>query len=203
MDVGAAGVFSGGSALLSCPVIKQLSCCLRPCPPALCSFARSGKGSWLGRGSPESSADPSSVGVDTLVFGAGYCKPVISEVAAAARSSGSVQRGRFCPTELLTEPSPPSVPRVSCDALWLDLALISAAAACGGEPGWRSEAARDYPPQIFSFRIICHTALGDFCLVGGFFFLLYLYVSMFSLATDLHGNRLKVSRPPQGPMLIC
>lgn len=45
-----------------------------------CSFARSGKGSWLGKGSPESAADPSAMTVDNLVFGAGYCKPVISEV---------------------------------------------------------------------------------------------------------------------------
>lgn len=83
MDVGAAHVFNGGFALLSCPPIKQHSCCcLCPCPPGLCSFAGSGKGSWLGKGSPESSADPSSVNVDNLVFGAGYCKPVISEVAA-------------------------------------------------------------------------------------------------------------------------
>uniref|UniRef100_A0A8C6MIQ7 Family with sequence similarity 135 member B n=1 Tax=Nothobranchius furzeri TaxID=105023 RepID=A0A8C6MIQ7_NOTFU len=45
----------------------------------LISFARTGKGSWLGKGSPESVSDPSAVSVDSLVFGAGYCKPVISE----------------------------------------------------------------------------------------------------------------------------
>lgn len=48
--------------------------------PALSSFARTGKGSWLGKGSPESTSDPSAVSVENLVFGAGYCKPVISEV---------------------------------------------------------------------------------------------------------------------------
>ncbi|XP_014903279.1 protein FAM135B [Poecilia latipinna] len=46
----------------------------------LISFARTGKGSWLGKGSPESVSDPSAVSVENLVFGAGYCKPVISEV---------------------------------------------------------------------------------------------------------------------------
>ncbi|MEQ2289951.1 hypothetical protein AMECASPLE_038492, partial [Ameca splendens] len=46
----------------------------------LISFARTGKGSWLGKGSPESVSDPSAVSVENLVFGAGYCKPFISEV---------------------------------------------------------------------------------------------------------------------------
>lgn len=46
----------------------------------LCSFARTGKGSWLGKGSPESASDPSAMTVENLVFGAGYCKPVTSEV---------------------------------------------------------------------------------------------------------------------------
>lgn len=46
----------------------------------LCSFARTGKGSWLGKGSPESGSDPSAMTVENLVFGAGYCKPVTSEV---------------------------------------------------------------------------------------------------------------------------
>lgn len=51
------------------------------CPPcSLCSFARTGKGSWLGKGSPESASDPSAMTVENLVFGAGYCKPVTSEV---------------------------------------------------------------------------------------------------------------------------
>uniref|UniRef100_A0A3B5LPU5 DUF676 domain-containing protein n=1 Tax=Xiphophorus couchianus TaxID=32473 RepID=A0A3B5LPU5_9TELE len=41
----------------------------------LISFARTGKGTWLGKGSPESVSDPSAVSVENLVFGAGYCKP--------------------------------------------------------------------------------------------------------------------------------
>uniref|UniRef100_A0A8C2WMW3 Family with sequence similarity 135 member B n=1 Tax=Cyclopterus lumpus TaxID=8103 RepID=A0A8C2WMW3_CYCLU len=41
----------------------------------LISFARTGKGSWLGKGSPESPSDPSAMSVENLVFGAGYCKP--------------------------------------------------------------------------------------------------------------------------------
>uniref|UniRef100_A0A4W5QH69 Uncharacterized protein n=1 Tax=Hucho hucho TaxID=62062 RepID=A0A4W5QH69_9TELE len=48
----------------------------------LISFAHTGKGSWLGKGSPENSTDPSAMGVsmENLMFGAGYCKPVITEV---------------------------------------------------------------------------------------------------------------------------
>lgn len=49
-------------------------------PHSLCSFARTGKGSWLGKGSPEITSDPSAMTVENLVFGAGYCKPVITEV---------------------------------------------------------------------------------------------------------------------------
>uniref|UniRef100_A0A672GZS5 Family with sequence similarity 135 member B n=1 Tax=Salarias fasciatus TaxID=181472 RepID=A0A672GZS5_SALFA len=45
----------------------------------LISFARTGKGAWLGKGSPESASDPSAMSVENLMFGAGYCKPVISE----------------------------------------------------------------------------------------------------------------------------
>ncbi|XP_016107738.1 protein FAM135B-like [Sinocyclocheilus grahami] len=46
----------------------------------LISFARSGKGAWLGKGSPESEAPPSAMSVENLMFGAGYCKPVPTEV---------------------------------------------------------------------------------------------------------------------------
>ncbi|CAB1350957.1 unnamed protein product, partial [Coregonus sp. 'balchen'] len=44
-------------------------------------FARTGKGSWLGKGSPENGTDPSAMGVsmENLMFGAGYCKPVFTE----------------------------------------------------------------------------------------------------------------------------
>ncbi|CAL8295391.1 unnamed protein product [Merluccius merluccius] len=45
----------------------------------LISFTRTGKGSWLGKGSPESSGDPSAMSVEDIMFGAGYCKPALSE----------------------------------------------------------------------------------------------------------------------------
>uniref|UniRef100_A0A8C0HF43 Uncharacterized protein n=1 Tax=Chelonoidis abingdonii TaxID=106734 RepID=A0A8C0HF43_CHEAB len=45
----------------------------------LISFARSGKGSWLGKGSLETGPDQSSISLENLVFGAGYCKPTSSE----------------------------------------------------------------------------------------------------------------------------
>lgn len=44
------------------------------------SFARPGKGSWLGKGSLEVGPDQSSMSLENLVFGAGYCKPTSSEV---------------------------------------------------------------------------------------------------------------------------
>ncbi|XP_060915521.1 protein FAM135B [Labrus mixtus] len=58
----------------------------------LISFARTGKGSWLGKGSPESSSDPSAMTVENLVFGAGYCKPVISEGSFYVPSENCLQR---------------------------------------------------------------------------------------------------------------
>ncbi|KAM8841677.1 protein FAM135B isoform 2-T2 [Spinachia spinachia] len=58
----------------------------------LISFARTGKGSWLGRGSPESPSDPSAVSVENLVFGAGYCKPVASEGSFYLPSENCLQR---------------------------------------------------------------------------------------------------------------
>ncbi|XP_008419575.1 protein FAM135B [Poecilia reticulata] len=58
----------------------------------LISFARTGKGSWLGKGSPESVGDPSAVSVENLVFGAGYCKPVISEGSFYVPSENCLQR---------------------------------------------------------------------------------------------------------------
>lgn len=62
------------------------------CP--FCSFARTGKGSWLGKGSPESAGDPSAMTVENLVFGAGYCKPVTSEVCQPT-ASWVQHAGRF------------------------------------------------------------------------------------------------------------
>ncbi|XP_029299333.1 protein FAM135B [Cottoperca gobio] len=58
----------------------------------LISFARTGKGSWLGKGSPESPSDPSAMSVENLVFGAGYCKPVISEGSFYVASENCLQR---------------------------------------------------------------------------------------------------------------
>ncbi|NXF17604.1 F135B protein, partial [Rhodinocichla rosea] len=45
----------------------------------LISFARPGKGSWLGKGNLEAGPDQSSMSLENLVFGAGYCKPTSSE----------------------------------------------------------------------------------------------------------------------------
>lgn len=56
----------------------------------LISFARTGKSSWLGKGSPESTADTSAL--ENLVFGAGYCKPVISEGSFYVASESCAQR---------------------------------------------------------------------------------------------------------------
>ncbi|KAK2830078.1 hypothetical protein Q5P01_018009 [Channa striata] len=58
----------------------------------LISFARTGKSSWLGKGSPESTGDPSAMSVENLVFGAGYCKPVISEGSFYVPSENCLQR---------------------------------------------------------------------------------------------------------------
>ncbi|XP_034401219.1 protein FAM135B [Cyclopterus lumpus] len=58
----------------------------------LISFARTGKGSWLGKGSPESPSDPSAMSVENLVFGAGYCKPVTSEGSFYLPSENCLQR---------------------------------------------------------------------------------------------------------------
>uniref|UniRef100_A0AAQ4RD89 Family with sequence similarity 135 member B n=1 Tax=Gasterosteus aculeatus aculeatus TaxID=481459 RepID=A0AAQ4RD89_GASAC len=58
----------------------------------LISFARAGKGSWLGKSSPESPSDPSAMSVENLVFGAGYCKPVVSEGSFYLPSESCLQR---------------------------------------------------------------------------------------------------------------
>lgn len=44
------------------------------------SFARPGKGSWLGKGNLDAGPDQSTISLENLVFGAGYCKPTSSEV---------------------------------------------------------------------------------------------------------------------------
>ncbi|XP_038616193.1 protein FAM135B [Tachyglossus aculeatus] len=48
------------------------------CQP-LISFTRPGKGSWLGKGSTEVGPEQSGMSLESLVFGAGYCKPAASE----------------------------------------------------------------------------------------------------------------------------
>ncbi|XDV33895.1 hypothetical protein PO909_004141, partial [Leuciscus waleckii] len=58
----------------------------------LISFARSGRGSWLGKGSPESEAPPSAMSVENLMFGAGYCKPVPTEGSFYVPSDNCLQR---------------------------------------------------------------------------------------------------------------
>ncbi|KAM9419304.1 protein FAM135B-like [Salvelinus alpinus] len=69
----------------------------------LISFAHTGKGSWLGKGSPENGTDPSAMGVsmENLMFGAGYCKPVITEGSFYVPSENCLQKahtwhGRLC-----------------------------------------------------------------------------------------------------------
>uniref|UniRef100_A0A8C9THF3 Family with sequence similarity 135 member B n=1 Tax=Scleropages formosus TaxID=113540 RepID=A0A8C9THF3_SCLFO len=58
----------------------------------LISFARSGKGSWLGRGSPENGTDPTTMSMENLIFGAGYCKPVLNEGSFYVPSENCLQR---------------------------------------------------------------------------------------------------------------
>lgn len=68
-------------------LLQCLNCQRCPHVSLLCSFARTGKGSWLGKGSPESASDLSAMTVENLVFGAGYCKPVTSEVCQPLAAS--------------------------------------------------------------------------------------------------------------------
>ncbi|KAL4629914.1 protein FAM135B isoform X1 [Arapaima gigas] len=53
----------------------------------LISFARPGKGSWLGRGSPEAGTDPTAMSIENLLFGAGYCKPILTEALSSHQGS--------------------------------------------------------------------------------------------------------------------
>ncbi|XP_064562794.1 protein FAM135B isoform X3 [Zonotrichia leucophrys gambelii] len=57
----------------------------------LISFARPGKGSWLGKGSLEAGQDQSSMSLENLVFGAGYCKPTSSEGSFYVPSENCMQ----------------------------------------------------------------------------------------------------------------
>ncbi|XP_026872051.2 protein FAM135B [Electrophorus electricus] len=58
----------------------------------LMSFARSTKGVWLGKGSPESETPPSVMSVENLMFGAGYCRPVLTEGSFYVPSENCLQR---------------------------------------------------------------------------------------------------------------
>lgn len=49
----------------------------------LSSFTRPGRGSWLGKGGSDTGLEQSSLSLESLVFGAGYCKPTSSEVRSA------------------------------------------------------------------------------------------------------------------------
>ncbi|XP_051467737.1 protein FAM135B [Apus apus] len=57
----------------------------------LISFARPGKGSWLGKGNLEVGPDQSSMSLENLVFGAGYCKPTSSESSFYVPSENCMQ----------------------------------------------------------------------------------------------------------------
>ncbi|ELW63471.1 Protein FAM135B [Tupaia chinensis] len=52
----------------------------------LISFTRPGRGSWLGKGGPDTGQEQSVISLENLVFGAGYCKPASSEVMSAQGS---------------------------------------------------------------------------------------------------------------------
>ncbi|NXJ13116.1 F135B protein, partial [Odontophorus gujanensis] len=57
----------------------------------LISFARPGKGSWLGKGNLDTGPDQSSMSLENLVFGAGYCKPTSSEGSFYVPSENCMQ----------------------------------------------------------------------------------------------------------------
>ncbi|XP_034981199.2 protein FAM135B isoform X1 [Zootoca vivipara] len=57
----------------------------------LISFARPGKGSWLGKNSLETGPDLTGMSLENLVFGAGYCKPVASEGSFYVPSENCMQ----------------------------------------------------------------------------------------------------------------
>ncbi|KAM9198572.1 protein FAM135B [Dugong dugon] len=57
----------------------------------LISFTRPGRGSWLGKGSPDVGPEQSSISLENLVFGAGYCKPTSSEGSFYVPSENCMQ----------------------------------------------------------------------------------------------------------------
>ncbi|KAK2834090.1 hypothetical protein Q7C36_014791 [Tachysurus vachellii] len=58
----------------------------------LISFARSNKGAWLGKGSPENETPPPVMSVENLMFGAGYCRPILTEGSFYVASENCLQR---------------------------------------------------------------------------------------------------------------
>ncbi|XP_041102428.1 protein FAM135B-like [Polyodon spathula] len=58
----------------------------------LISFTHSGKGSLLGKGFVENGADQTTMSLESLIFGAGYCKPVITEGSFYVPSENCMQR---------------------------------------------------------------------------------------------------------------
>ncbi|XP_048215215.1 protein FAM135B [Perognathus longimembris pacificus] len=57
----------------------------------LISFTRPGRGSWLGKGGPDSGPEQSIISLENLVFGAGYCKPTSSEGSFYVPSENCMQ----------------------------------------------------------------------------------------------------------------
>ncbi|VTJ54395.1 Hypothetical predicted protein [Marmota monax] len=55
----------------------------------LISFARPGRGSWLGKGGPDVGTEQSIISLENLVFGAGYCKPTSSEILDSKDDDGN------------------------------------------------------------------------------------------------------------------
>ncbi|XP_037356705.1 protein FAM135B [Talpa occidentalis] len=66
----------------------------------LVSFTRPGRGSWLGKGSPDAGPEPSSLSLENLVFGAGYCKPPSSEGSFYVPSEDCMRRAHSWHREL-------------------------------------------------------------------------------------------------------
>ncbi|XP_035300083.1 protein FAM135B [Cricetulus griseus] len=57
----------------------------------LISFARPGRGSWLGKGGPDTGPEQPIISLENLVFGAGYCKPTSSEGSFYVPSENCIQ----------------------------------------------------------------------------------------------------------------
>uniref|UniRef100_A0A096N9Q6 Family with sequence similarity 135 member B n=2 Tax=Papio anubis TaxID=9555 RepID=A0A096N9Q6_PAPAN len=54
-------------------------------------FTRPGRGSWLGKGGPDTGQEQSIISLENLVFGAGYCKPTSSEGSFYITSENCMQ----------------------------------------------------------------------------------------------------------------